>query len=63
MIAVQRARTAGGRRDAGTGQRGLKVGSKVTIKYRMVATTVDVKPATETKRRRKEPPASRIPVP
>ena len=37
-------------RDAGTKVNGdLKVGSKVTIKYRMVATTVDVKAAAETK--------------
>src|SRR5262249_23975970 len=47
MIAEQKGkdRWEGGR-DAGTKVNGeLKVGSKVTIKYRMVATTVDVKAA------------------
>jgi hypothetical protein len=46
MIAVQKG-TARWEvaRDAGTKVTGdLKVGSKVTIKYRMVATTVEVKP-------------------
>jgi hypothetical protein len=51
MIAVQKGKDRWEvARDAGTKVTGdLKVGSKVTIKYRMVATTVDVKPAAETK--------------
>lgn len=50
MIAVQKGKDRWEvARDAGTKVNGdLKVGSKVTIKYRMVATTVDVK-AAETK--------------
>ncbi len=37
-------------RDAGTKIKGeLKVGAKVTIEYRMTATTVEVKPAAEKK--------------
>ncbi len=37
-------------RDAGTKIQGeLKVGAKVTIEYRMTATTVEVKPAAEKK--------------
>ncbi|HEY1251023.1 MAG TPA: hypothetical protein VGH97_07510 [Thermoanaerobaculia bacterium] len=51
MIAVQKGKDRWEvARDAGTKVTGdLKVGSKVTIKYRMVATTVDVKAAAETK--------------
>ena len=47
MIAVQKGKDRWEvARDAGTKVTGdLKVGSKVTIKYRMVATTVDVKAA------------------
>lgn len=47
MIAVQKGKDRWEvARDAGTKVNGdLKVGSKVTIKYRMVATTVDVKAA------------------
>ena len=50
MIAVQKGKDRWEvARDAGTKVTGdLKVGAKVTIKYRMVATTVDVK-AAETK--------------
>jgi len=46
MIAVQKGKDRWEvARDAGTKVTGdLKKGSKVTIKYRMVATTVDVKP-------------------
>ena len=46
MIAVQKGKDRWEvARDAGTKVTGdLKVGSKVTIKYRMLATSVDVKP-------------------
>jgi hypothetical protein len=49
MIAVQKGKDRWEvARDAGTKVTGdLKVGSKVTIKYRMVATTVDVKADTK----------------
>jgi len=49
MIAVQKGKDRWEiARDAGTKVNGdLKVGSKVTIKYRMIATTVDVKAETK----------------
>lgn len=51
MIAVQKGKDRWEvARDAGTKVTGdLKKGAKVTIKYRMVATTVDVKPETAKK--------------
>ena len=51
MIAVQKGKDRWEvARDAGTKINGdLKKGAKVTIKYRMVATTVDVKPETAKK--------------
>lgn len=51
MIAVQKGKDRWEvARDAGTKVNGdLKKGSKVTIKYRMIATTVDVKPETAKK--------------
>ena len=52
MIAVQKGKDRWEvARDAGTKINGdLKKGSKVTIKYRMVATSVDVKPETAKKK-------------
>jgi hypothetical protein len=49
MIAVQKGKDRWEvARDAGTKVNGdLKVGAKVTIKYRMIATTVDVKAETK----------------
>jgi len=61
MIAVQKGKDRWEvARDAGTKVTGdLKVGSKVTIKYRMVATTVDVKAASEAKTAPKKKAAGR----
>ena len=55
MIAVQKGKDRWEvARDAGTKVTGdLKVGSKVTIKYRMIATSVEVKPDAKSARKAK----------
>ncbi len=55
MIAVQKGKDRWEiARDASTKVTGdLKVGSKVTIEYRMIATTVDVKPAAASSKKSK----------